>query len=282
MQSLRRAILRHEHRPFVRALVGARLGLQVAPRIATGPSMARVVLAGLLLGGGRRRPFKLRLTAPNGPVPFLVPDYEALIVFREVFVAGEYAMAGVSPPATILDLGASVGVSALFFRRQYPDARIVAVEASPALSALLRRNVAALGVEVRPVAVAARSGTVPFYESSESWTGSTARAVGRPVQVPAESLDDLLAVGADMVKLDIEGAEFDVLPASRRLREARVVVGEIHAPPGSAEAAQLLATLEGFDVTISGGGDDYTIFRAVRARSRSPLPHRSDGRTARP
>jgi FkbM family methyltransferase len=241
-------------------LRGAKLGLRLAPLIASGSARARVVLAGILFCAGRARPMRLRLTAPGGPVTFTVPDHAAMMVFQEVFIGREYALDGIEPPATILDLGANVGVSALFFRRQFPDARIVAVEASPALCRLLRENTAGLGVEVRDVAVAARSGTATFYESAESWTGSTIRAVGPAVQVPAVSLDELLECGADLVKVDVEGAEFDVLPASRRLRDARVVVGEIHAPAASAQP--LLAALDGFDVATAGNG--HTIFRAVR------------------
>ena len=71
----------------------------------------------------------------------------------------------------------------------------------------------------------------------------------------------------DLVKIDVEGAEFDVLPGSERLAEVATVVGEVHAPPGTPESVALLATLTGFVVTTNEPGEDvpFTVFRATRA-----------------
>jgi FkbM family methyltransferase len=268
-ETLRRLAARHEQRLVVRVVRGARVGWQLAPRVARGPEMARVVLAGMLFAAGRRRPMTLRLTAPGGPVPFIVPDQTTLEVFREVFLLGEYALDSAAAPATILDLGSNVGVSVLFFRRRFPHSRIVAVEASPGLVAVLRSNVAALDVEVQPVAVAAEAGAVTFYEGEKSWAGSTAWPVGRSVEVPGVPLDALLDCGADMVKIDVEGAEFDVIPASLLLRDVPVVIGEIHAAPRSPQTARVLAALDGFDVTADGPDDGWTLFHAVRRQDRT-------------
>jgi FkbM family methyltransferase len=261
-----RALARHEQRRPVKLVRGLRLGLQLAPRIAGGvAARAHVALAGVLFSLGRRRPMTLKLTGPRGPVAFSVPDHAALLMLWEMFVVGEYAIDPPHPPRAIVDLGANIGASVLFLRRRFPDARIVAVEASPTLAALLRENTRDLTVDVRPVAVAASAGAVTFYAAADSWAGSTTWDVGDPVQVPAVALDDLLDDDVDMIKIDVEGAEFDIMPASRRLRSARIVVGEIHAPPGSPEAEALLATLEGFDITTNSGDDDrFTVFQAVR------------------
>ena len=192
-------------------------------------------------------------------------------MFSEVFRDREYDVEVTAPPGTILDLGSNIGVSALFFRRRFPDARIVAVEASPRLAELLRENTRALGVDVRAAAVAAEPGTVSFHDSGVELGGSTSADGGGGVTVPAIGLDDLLReVRPDLVKLDIEGAEFELLRTSRELARVPHVVGEIHAPPESPESVEALGAFADFRVTTNRPGprELYTVFEAVR-RSRS-------------
>jgi FkbM family methyltransferase len=241
--------------------------IRLAVKIARGPAMLRVVWAGLAFRLGRTRPVTLKLTAPGGPLPFTVPDYAALRVFVEVFLAREYEVIVDPPPRTILDLGANIGVSVLYFRRRFPEARIIAVEASPGLAALLRENTRTLEVEVRAAAVALAPGTVMFHESAESWAGTTSSTAGvGAIAVPAIGFDDLLReTRPDLVKLDVEGAELEFLPASRELREVPHIVGEIHAPPGSPRSAEALQALRGFRVTANPPSPRarFTVFQAV-------------------
>lgn len=235
---------------------------RLAPRVASGRARTRVLLAGLALGTRRvRRPITLTLDGPNGPLPFTVPDYAAYKALDDVFSKREYEFELAEPPKAILDLGGHVGSSVLFFRRKWPLAAITVVEANPRLVEFLRRNVGELGVTILHAAVAKESGTVPFADSDESWGGKIGSGNQR---VPAISLDRLLAEPVDVLKLDIEGAEFDVVPGSERLSSVRVVVGEIHAEPDSRAAEGLLSELTEFNVEAEGDGAGHTIFRAFR------------------
>src|SRR4051812_4331502 len=82
-------------------------------------------------------------------------------------------------------LGSNIGGSVLFFRRKYPGARIIAVEPSPDLAAVLRRNVRTLDVEVRQVAVSSTPGKLAFIAAPESWAGTTAKDPGEGIEVDA-------------------------------------------------------------------------------------------------
>jgi FkbM family methyltransferase len=99
------------------------------------------------------------------------------------------------------------------------DARITAVEPNPELAGALAARGAGAVVSA---ALAPRSGTVSLAidandQSSTIMTGSTATTTGT-VQVPAVTLGDVLERAGDgrvdLVKLDIEGAELDVLAAA--------------------------------------------------------------------
>jgi FkbM family methyltransferase len=241
----------------------------IADELTSGASRVRLLLAGLLFGTmRRRRPVTLTVDVAGEQVEFVVPDHSGFLVLGEMFMTREYDIDLAPPPAVILDLGANIGASALFFRRKWPSARIVAVEPSPELAAILRRNAGSLGVEVREAAVAAETGEISFYPSDESWAGSTRDGDGHgaALRVPAVAFDELVGSGVDLVKIDVEGEEFNVIPASRRLGEVAAIVGEVHARPDSPESEQLLSHLSGFDVTINDPGPrvHFTVFHAVR------------------
>jgi FkbM family methyltransferase len=235
---------------------------RLAPQVASGNARIKVLLAGLAFGTRRvRRPITLMLDGPCGPLPFTVPDYAAYKALDDVFCRREYQFELAEPPKSILDLGGHVGGSVLFFRRKWPGAAITVVEANPRLVGLLRRNVGELGVTILHAAVASENGTVQFVDSDQSWAGRIGSGGHR---VPAISLDRLLAEPVDVLKMDIEGAEFDVLPGCERLSSVKTVVGEIHAEPGTPASEGLLSQFMDFDVESEGDGVGHTLFKAFR------------------
>ena len=254
-------------------------GLSVAWRLppVIGPSVvdrARVALAALLLSTQRfRRPVRLRVRGPDGPRWFIVPDWAGMKVLEEVFVNGEYASAIPTEPRHILDLGSNIGASVLFFAARYPGAAITGIkDQSRDLFGLLKANVGDLpNVTLRNVAVAALPGPVAFYEGVTSWEGSTHASDSAPLNgryvVDGVSLDDLLRDGdVDLVKLDIEGGEFDVLPGSTLVGDVQVVLGEIHARADDAQTRELLGLLSDHEISLAPPDKDEwcTIFSAVR------------------
>jgi FkbM family methyltransferase len=229
-----------------------------------------VVLAGLLFGSGRwRRPVKLRLDAPSGQIDFIVPDYAAFKALGQVFADCKYDVATEQAPRSILDVGAHIGISALFFRRRFPSARIVAIEASPNLIPILTRNTRELNVEVHHLAVARSEGTIYFEESKESWAGTMVTRRPSAAAVEAVTLDSLLLDSVDLVKISVGGgAEFDILPACERLDQVRHVMVEAQAAPGTPRSNELLESLESFDVSSNQPGPliRHTLFKARRPR----------------
>jgi len=119
------------------------------------------------------------------------------------------------PGMTFLDVGAHVGYMTLLgVRAVGPSGRVIAVEASPANVALLRRNLKANGaadVEVVAAAASDRSGILGL--SLSPWNTGDNRAYAVPempvVEVRAVRLDDVLAadVHIDVVKLDTQGTD---------------------------------------------------------------------------
>jgi FkbM family methyltransferase len=189
-----------------------------------------------------------------------VSDWSELVVAAEVFGrAGDYDLPELpSDPRTIVDLGANIGLSARFFSVRYPGAQIVALEPDPQSFVIARRNLRGLGhVSLRHLAVAPAEGTLQLHRvSGESWRTSSIRTSSilrdqtrsESFTAPAVTLDSLIEeLGrVDILKIDIEGGEYEVLASARLNERVGSIVGELHPVEGwsSARFYSLLPAFE--------------------------------------
>lgn len=119
----------------------------------------------------------------------------------------------------VLDLGGHVGLFGAWALGQLDPGEVVAVEADPANAALLGRAIAAAPAPPRwhllPVVAGARDARVPFAAGgyAESRRPQGAAAAAAPLR---ESRDVIpLMDAADLVKIDIEGGEWELLTDPR-------------------------------------------------------------------
>lgn len=154
----------------------------------------------------------------------------------------EYAAfrAAVRPGAVVLDVGANVGAYTLLFAQWVgPAGRVFAFEPAPDTRAGLERHLALNGVadrvEIVAAAAAATEALVPFAVDPFGGASSLHVSPGATsvITVPAVTIDDFCAakrITPDVVKIDVEGAELEVLRGGRRVvsREAAQVFVELH------------------------------------------------------
>jgi FkbM family methyltransferase len=208
--------------------------------------------------GGRR--FTLLLGGPAD-----------LATVGEVLVDELYETPGVDDARVIVDLGSHIGASIAFFRQRHPAAEIHGFEPDPDSFARLQANVAALeGVTIDPRAVAAGAGEAVLNASPNSVASSllARNGGGRPVAVRTVGLDGILEeLGLeriDLLKLDVEGAEWDVLANARRLDAVQAIAGELHPKLVPVPPERFFALLEGFDVSVDVFSQASWQFAAVR------------------
>jgi len=152
---------------------------------------------------------------------------------HEDFEQGEqsFLLRFLKPGMTVLDIGAHQGFYTLLTSKKVgPHGRVIAFEPSPRELHRLRGNLRinrCRNVRVEPYALGSKEVVADLYVCTGGETGCNSLrppAVTEPVikvQVPVKTLDHYLEKSAlqtvDFVKLDVEGAELEVLRGAIRL-----------------------------------------------------------------
>jgi FkbM family methyltransferase len=190
---------------------------------------------------------KLSLRAKHRLVTLRVPDsLESFLIVFEVFVREIYRpFAQAEPVDTIYDLGAHVGIAALYLFGVHPGGRLVCVEPLAENIELLRDNLERNRVPATVIegAVASRAGTAIIHACPEARGLSAAvpvrdltdRPLGHLSSAPREvrtiAFDQLLEGRGYGIKIDVEGAEHGLLGHPELLDRAAWLVGELHLGP---------------------------------------------------
>ena len=171
---------------------------------------------------------------------------------RAIFVDRCYDFPCVKGGPRIIDCGANIGLAVRFWVQKYPAAQITAFEPDPGLFALLKKNCQHLPqgqIALHEAAVwnadsSARSQSTGFETGHLATVGRSVTGQGREVRTVR--LHDFLDQEVDFLKIDIEGAETEVLiDCTPRLTNVRRLYVEFHSYLGESqrlgEILQLLA-----------------------------------------
>jgi FkbM family methyltransferase len=194
--------------------------------------------------------------------------------FNDIFVDTIYAVPHDDQPRHILDLGANVGLSVLFFRLTIPAATITALEPDPVLFGYLEQNVHGNGFsDVRLIRAAAWECDTELPFRSDGADGGRLLSAGtESMMVRAVETPRLLRESeVDFLKIDIEGAEVCVLSSCRNeLHRVRRIFVEFHgADHASQQLAEVLSILSGagFELHVQSVYPVATPFLGVPVRN---------------
>jgi FkbM family methyltransferase len=179
----------------------------------------------------------------------------------------------------VLDIGAHIGLFSVFMARLVGSSgRVFSFEPSPHTRHVLEETIRLNGcdriIEVRAEAVSASSGTAVLYDTGDvlSNANSLVRSSRTVAEVPVRSvtIDEFVGSRAskvDCVKVDVEGAEFDVLAGAKETIERCRPAFEVEIHPSALKQAGRsldegwsLLERSGFAVHHEGRGVDRQWF----------------------
>lgn len=116
----------------------------------------------------------------------------------------------------IVDCGANIGASALWFEAQFPTSQIVCIEPEPGNFALLQRNCRSAAYDLRQCGVGLDDGPAVLVDPGDGEWGYRTSSSGAGMQISIISLKTLReqkpasSFTPFILKIDIEGAERDL------------------------------------------------------------------------
>jgi FkbM family methyltransferase len=229
------------------------------------------------------------LTLPDGTPVVQINPGETALLYRDIFVERCYLQHGiaVSPGDVVVDVGANIGMSMLFFHRLCPGLSFHAFEPAPDPYRALAANVALHGIDAvtSMCALSDRSGkaALTYYPDTTSMSGLHADAVAENALTRTflmrsgfteEDADDLLrerpqpvTITCDLrtlseaiaerridriglLKVDVEKSELEVLRGIDDAHWPRIrqVVAEVHDHDGALGDMVALLRHHGFTV----------------------------------
>ena len=223
--------LRHFFRVFARS--GS---WRFARDVGQARTLARSGVRGLPLASLRWRDREV-FYRPATSDPLAI--YQVLVRSRG---KAEYYLPPRLKPQVVLDIGSNIGSSILFFHEQFPDAHIYGFEPHPDTFRVLEKNVGRMpAVRIFNYGLGAGDAeiSVPFDNADFSrfmgnaeaadWSGPLSPTVCQIKHAGAVA-QSLGLTNIDLIKIDCEGAEYDVLTSLPLdlLRRCKWIVGEMH------------------------------------------------------
>jgi FkbM family methyltransferase len=187
---------------------------------------------------------------------------DEILQIIETYISGDYDIPAIKfrEVRTILDVGANIGVSTIWFSQRCPMARIFCVEPSSETGARLLRNIHrnALGNRVTVLPIAVGTGSHPVYlvfgeNSGLSHTDAQPQDGSEMVwSTDLSTVLELVGGHVDIMKIDCEGAEYEIILGAdtQALSQIDNIVGEYHGSDPIAHT-KLFSHLEnaGFEVS---------------------------------
>jgi len=173
-----------------------------------------------------------------------VPDYRInnYSEFNNEKESIERVLSDIQDGDIFFDIGANIGMYSCFACRYMPQAKVVAFEPSPSAYGYLESNLDlnCQGYECLQVAVSDINSTIKFAVDKSDHLGrmsslekSSSDINYENIEIKSKKIDTLVSQSnlpkPDIVKIDVEGAEYRVLQGMiETMASARVIYCEIH------------------------------------------------------
>ena len=139
--------------------------------------------------------------------------------FKEIFLDKTYYFQSNKESPVIVDCGSNIGLSIIYFKLMFPNATVIGFEPDPKIFNLLLDNLKTnlknvKNLQIHNLALLNEEKEISFYcEGSLSGSIYNIKKKSNEVKVKGVRLSEYIKIyeEIDLLKMDIEGAEFDVL-----------------------------------------------------------------------
>jgi len=185
--------------------------------------------------------------------------------FEEVLLREEYAVKLDFTPATIVDAGANIGLTSLFFTNRYPNAKIISLEPDTDNFNLLKTNTASYK-NITPVKCGLWDRDV-FLEIIDEGngnnaftvkeTGATTAGAIKAISIPAIMREQNWQ-RIDILKMDIEGSEKKVFEKGYEewLPKIKVLIVELHDRMVQGSSSAVFKAVNQYDFSMDIKGEN--------------------------
>lgn len=153
--------------------------------------------------------------------------------YKDIFVNRIYDFRAVRPNPVIIDAGGCIGMSVLYFKKIYPDSKIIVFEPDPKIFSVLENNIknnSLKDIITYNAGIGKENAVVRFYPDGSDGGSSYNNSGAIEIEIKVVKLSDFLDESIDMLKMNIEGMEGDVFEEiEKKLSNVREIIFEYHA-----------------------------------------------------
>lgn len=164
---------------------------------------------------------------------YLSGIHPELLMINEIFNNREYDVHDNNIDIKkVIDLGGNIGLAMIYFATKYPNAEIISIEPNPTTFGYLKKNSEQFSnVKVINAAVSNLERQISFFTHPVRHLASSIykrTEEDEEIKVSTITLDSIIGENVDVLKFDIEGAEFDVFRNFNNWSKIGYITGETH------------------------------------------------------
>ena len=198
-----------------------------------------------------------------GKIKIKYNDLNAFVgMYNEIYFQQHYKFISKNSAPVIIDCGANIGLSVIYFHQLIPDAKIIAIEADPNVASILEENLKTNNCQAEVIIKAVWNSNDELLSFSQLGADSGSfYGTENIIQVETIRLKSILERfdEIELIKIDIEGAELTVVEdAYMEFKKANKVFIEFHSFYGQEQKLDRILEL------LSSIGFRYIILPAKR------------------
>lgn len=202
-----------------------------------------------------------RFTSGRFLFPFGVIKYIDNLSLRyqylDIFIKRIYDFKSDHPSPNIIDCGGNIGLSVIRFKQLFPKSTIKVYEADPSIFNTMKSNLEEYYMEdIKLTNAAVWNNNAQVIFNNDGADSGRIDVGGKGIIIDSVKLSDSINNTIDLLKIDAEGAEFEILLDlcnNGKLKHIKRIISEVHCDKNNREC------LSEFINIISSSGFSYTI-----------------------